>query len=244
MNGVWPRSKPGKRLSPQKGPSSKSANDKSEKRKNGRPGLKQSEKSRSASAENWNERNETGAEARAWGDSQMETEDKIYGLIAHAEDAQNALRSFQATAQEAVKTLPEAARGAVRDAAREFIVQGAETASRGLLDASSEAKAAASSLRRTGLLQGVFLLAVALVVIGAAYAASVLLVKSRVDELAELKAAIRAEEATLAELRSKTWGLELVNYGDGTRGILLPKGIKIDRTGAVQDGRAAVVIKP
>jgi hypothetical protein len=33
-------------------------------------------------------------------------------------------------------------------------------------------------------------------VIGAAYAAGVLLVKSRVDELAELKAAIRAEEAT------------------------------------------------
>jgi len=173
----------------------------------------------------------------------METEDKIYGLIAHAEDAQNTLRAFQATAQEAVKTLPDAARGAVRDAAREFIVQGAETASRELLGASSEAKAAASSLRRTGLLQGVFLLAVALVVIGAAYAAGALLMKSRVDELNELRTAIRAEEAILVELRSKTWGLELVKYQDGTRGIILPKGTKVDRTGAVQDGRTGIVIR-
>lgn len=66
-------------------------------------------------------------------------------------------------------------------------------------------------------MQGVFLLAVALVVIGAAYAAGSFLVKSRVDELAELKAQVTAERGTLDELRSKTWGLELVNYGDGTR---------------------------
>lgn len=174
----------------------------------------------------------------------METEDKIYGLIAHAEDAQNSLRAFQAAAQEAVKTLPDAARGAVRDAAREFIVQGAETASRGLLDASSEAKAAASSLRRVGLLQGAFLLAVALVIIGAVYVAGQWIFNSRVAELAELKAAIRTEEATLAELWSKTWGLELVKYGDGTRGVILPKGVKVDHTGTTQDGRSAIVIKP
>lgn len=77
---------------------------KSAKRKNSRPNLKQSEKSKSVNAENWNERNETGAEAQAWGDSQMNPEDKIYGLIAHAEDAQKALRGFQATAQEAIKS--------------------------------------------------------------------------------------------------------------------------------------------
>ena len=171
----------------------------------------------------------------------METEDKIYGLIAHAEDAQNTLRAFQAAAQEAVKTLPNVARGSLRDAAREFIVQGAETASRGLLDASSEAKAAASSLRRTGFLQGVFLLTVALVVIGATYAAGALLAKNRVDELAELKAAIRAEEAILAELRSKTWELNLMEWAD-ERSIILPKGVKVMRSGQMKDGREAIVI--
>lgn len=174
----------------------------------------------------------------------MQDENKIFGLIAQAEDIQKHAVTLQRAAQDAVKTFPEAARGAVRDAAREFIVQGAETASKCLLGASDEAKAAASALRRTGLMQGVFLLVVALVIIGVGYFVGGWVLKSRVTELAELKAAIRAEEATLAELQSKTWGLELVNYQDGTRGIILPRGTKVDRTGTVPDGRAAVVIKP
>lgn len=99
-------------------------------------------------------------------------------------------------------------------------------------------------MRRTGFLQGAFLLAVALVIIGTTYAVGSFLVKSRVDELAELKVQVTAERATLDELRSKTWGLELVNYGDGTRGIILPKGVKVDRTGSMPDGRAAVVVRP
>ncbi|WP_218064793.1 hypothetical protein [Desulfolutivibrio sulfoxidireducens] len=94
-----------------------------------------------------------------------------------------------------------------------------------------------------GLTVGFFLLAAGVVLIGALYFVAKMLFDSRVTELAELKAAIRAKEATLAELRSKTWGLELVNYGDGTRGILLPRGVKLDRTGSVKDGREAIVIK-
>ena len=174
----------------------------------------------------------------------MNEEDKIFGLIAQAEDIQQHAVALQRVAQDAVKTLPDAARGAVRDATREFIVQGAETASRGLLDASSEAKATASYLRHTGLMQGIFLLAVALVIIGAAYAAGQWIFNSRISELAELKAQVRAERAILGELQSKTWGLELVSYGDGTRGIILPRGTKVDRTGAIPDGRIGIVIKP
>ncbi len=174
----------------------------------------------------------------------MQDENKIFGLIAQAEDIQKHAVALQRAAQDAIKTLPDASRAAVRDAAKEFITEGAEKASRGLLDASNEAKATSAALRRTGLMQGVFLLAVAMVVIGAAYVAGNLLVKSRVDELAELKTQIEAERDTLAELRSKTWGLELVKYDDGSRGIILPKGVKVDRTGAVQDGRIGVVIRP
>ena len=174
----------------------------------------------------------------------MQDQDKIFGLIAQAEDIQKHAVALQRAAQDAIKTLPDASRAAVRDAAKEFITEGAEKASRGLLDASNEAKATSAALRRTGLMQGVFLLAVAMVVIGAAYVAGNLLVKSRVDELAELKTQIEAERDTLAELRSKAWGLELVKYDDGSRGIILPKGVKVDRTGAVQDGRIGVVIRP
>lgn len=96
----------------------------------------------------------------------------------------------------------------------------------------------------TGYRRGVFLLAMTLVIFGAAYAAGGLLVKSRVDRLDELKAstrseenslarlkaatqaeatslaglkaAVRAEEAALAELKSKTWGLRLTTFPDGT----------------------------
>ena len=96
----------------------------------------------------------------------MQDQDKIFGLIAQAEDIQKHALALQRSAQDAVKTLPDASRGAVRDAAREFITEAAEKASRGLLDASNEAKATSAALRRTGLLQGVFILAVALVVIG------------------------------------------------------------------------------
>jgi hypothetical protein len=171
-------------------------------------------------------------------------EETAFTALAVMEEAAKVTKEIQRSAEDALTRLPEAARRTFETVARETFAETAQKASEGLLEASSEAKASASALRRTGLMQGVFLLAVGVVIIGALYFVAQMLFDSRVTELAELKAAIRAEEGTLAELRSKTWGLELVNYGDGTRGILLPKGIKIDRTGAMQDGRAAIVIKP
>lgn len=182
----------------------------------------------------------------------METEDKIFGLIAHAEDAQKALRDFQVAAREAVKTLPEAARAAIRDAAREFIVQGAETASRGLLDASSEAKTAATSLRRTGILQGVFVLAMGMVVAVGTVAVVWWSTSSLRDEAAELRSTIATlkrdvaeEQRTFQELSGKTWRLELATWKE-ERGIILPKGVKVDRTAPLTDksGRIAIILKP
>lgn len=157
----------------------------------------------------------------------MENDDKIFGLIAQAEDIQKHAVALQRAAQDAIKTLPEASRNAVRDAAREFIAEGAEKASRGLLDASNEAKTAAATLRQTGqrtrLFQVLLLLAVALVIMGAAYGAGSLLIKNRVAELDELKALVIAEQAKLAELQSKTWGLELVIV-EGQRWIRFKTG--------------------
>ena len=174
----------------------------------------------------------------------MQTEDKIFGLIAQAEDIQKHAVTLQRAAQEVLKTLPDASKSAIREAARESIVQGAEEASRSLWDASSAAEATASTLRRTGIFQCVFLVAVAIVVAGIGYGVSSWIFRSRGDDLAELKTQIVQEQATLDALRSKTWGLELVDYKDGTRGIVLPKNVKIDRTGDMPDGRAAVVIRP
>jgi len=173
----------------------------------------------------------------------MQDDDKLYGLIAQAEDIQKHAVALQRATQEAVKGLPEGYREAVRGAAREILTEAAENASMALLSACNEAKASSAALRRTGLMQGVFLLAVALVLAGAIFAGMNWLILGRIDELAELKTTITAEQSKLAELQSKTWGLELVNYGDGTRGIILPKGIKVERTGAVPDGRTGIVIR-
>lgn len=62
-------------------------------------------------------------------------------------------------------------------------------------------------------------------------------------QLESLKASIQAEEAMLAKMKSKTWRLELATWKE-ERGIILPKGVKVDRTGPLKDGREAIVIKP
>lgn len=61
------------------------------------------------------------------------------------------------------------------------------------------------------------------------------------EELKSLKASIQAEEATLANLQEKTWGIELVEEND-KRGIVLPDGVKIVSSGKNQDGHDIIVI--
>lgn len=60
----------------------------------------------------------------------------------------------------------------------------------------------------------------------------------------DLQREVATLEATAEQLTSKTWRLELVKYSDGRRGIILPKGVQIERSGSVQDGRAVVLIMP
>lgn len=144
----------------------------------------------------------------------MNTEEKIYSLMVQAEDMQAHAQTLQNGAEKTFAELPHAVGQAVK------------------------------KIRSTGLLWGVLQLAVALVIIGVVYFAGGLMAKSRVDELGELKRQLAQARGTLGELQSKTWSLELVKYPDGTRGIILPKGVRVDRNGPIDDGRIAVVIKP
>lgn len=144
----------------------------------------------------------------------MNTEEKIYSLMAQAEDMQAHAEKLQNGAEKTFAGLPLAV------------------------------EQAGQKIRSTGLLGALFLLAVG-VVVAAVAVAGIWWGTSRLrDEAAELKASIIAMEATAVQLEGKTWGLELVDYGKEGRGILLPKGVKVDRTGNVPDGRAAIVIKP
>lgn len=180
-----------------------------------------------------------------------QTEERLFTLMAHAEDLQRVAQEVLANTNKATKRIETEAVGTILSAVRAGIDEtlqetkkGLTGASTGLKEASDEAKATSAVLKRTGLMQGFFLLAVALVIGGVGFAVMGFIGKSKLAELNELKAAIRAEQSTLNELQSKTWGLELVNYQDGTRGIILPRGTKVDRSGAVQDGRIGIVVKP
>jgi hypothetical protein len=176
----------------------------------------------------------------------MQDEDKIFGLITQAEDIQAHAVKLQKVAQDVVRTLPEATRNAVRDATREIIVEGAEKASRGLLDASRGAEKAAGELRAahsSALLKHIgFLCLMAVLLSVTIYAGLGFFANRRAAELDELSAQVSVHRATLAELQSQTWGVELVNFRDGSRGIALSKG-EFERIAELQDGRSVVILK-
>ena len=182
-----------------------------------------------------------------------QNEEKLFMLMAHAEDLQKLAQASLQKVGQAVSHLENASVKAISGAVATEIDRTLENtkkelleANKGLVGASAEAQATCALMKRTGLFQAVFLLAVALIIAGASFGGLNWFVKSRLSELAELKAAIQVETATLADLQSKTWGLELVDYGKEGRGIVLPKGVKVDRTGELADksGRIGIVIKP
>lgn len=114
----------------------------------------------------------------------------------------------------------------------------------------AEGRATTRALSRTGILLGVFLLAVAVVVGLIGWAGVGFMIDSRAEELANLKAQVEAEKATLAAIQGETWGMELIKYSDGRRAIALPKGFRLDFEAEMKDekgkknGRYGVIIKP
>ena len=144
----------------------------------------------------------------------MNTEEKIYSLMAQAEDMQAHAEKLQNGAEKTFAGLPLAV------------------------------EQAGQKIRSTTLLGALFVLAVGVVVSSVAVAGVWWGTSSLRDEAADLRASIAAMKAIAAQLESKTWNLELVDYGKEGRGIILPKGVKVDRSGAIPDGRIGIVIKP
>ena len=141
-------------------------------------------------------------------------EEKIFELMAHAEDLQKHAAQLQDKAQETFSGLTLAVEQAQK------------------------------KIRSTGLQMALIMLGISVLVCGLTLKIFLWSTESLKKEREALKVAIRAEEATLAELQSKTWKLELVNDSDGVRGIILPKGVQFVRSGKLKDGREAVIIAP
>lgn len=141
-------------------------------------------------------------------------EEKIFELMAHAEDLQKHAVQLQDKAQETFSGLTLAVEQAQK------------------------------KIRSTGLQMALIMLGISVLVCGLTLKIFLWSTESLKKEREALKVAIQAEEATLAELQSKTWKLELVNDSDGVRGIILPKGVQFVRSGKLKDGREAVIIAP
>lgn len=151
----------------------------------------------------------------------MNTEEKIYSLMAQAEDMQAHAEKLQNGAEKTFAGLPLAV------------------------------EQAGQKIRSTGLLGALFVLAVGVVVATVAVAGIWWGTSSLRDEAAELRSTIvtlrqyaAEERRTLQELEGKTWGLELVQYKEGNRGIVLPKGLKFERAATIENGKTALIIKP
>lgn len=141
-------------------------------------------------------------------------EEKIFELMAHAEDLQKHAEQLQDKAQETFSGLTLAVEQAQK------------------------------KIRSTGLQMALIILGISVLVCGLTLKIFLWSTESLKKEREALKVAIQAEEVTLGELQSKTWKLELVNDSDGIRGIILPKGVQFVRSGKLKDGREAVIIAP
>lgn len=180
----------------------------------------------------------------------MNTEEKFYALMIQAEDIQQHAISLQSAAQDAVKTLPEAIREAVRSETKEIITEAAKNASWGILEASREARGAVVVIRKAWLRQCAYLIALGVLVSAVAVVSIWWGTSSLRIEAEELRSTIAAlrrnvteEQKTYQELSGSTWNIKFAKWGD-ERGIILPKGVKVVRTGEIKDGREAIVIKP
>lgn len=134
----------------------------------------------------------------------MTDEEKIYTLMAQAEGLQTHAAKLQKEAKETFSALPLAVEQAGR------------------------------KIRSNSLQMALILLAFGGIIAGAIFVFLLWSTNSLRDnrvalqtELVRLKAEVQAEKATLAEMKSKTWGLRLLDNKDG-RFIILPKGTRME----------------
>lgn len=191
---------------------------------------------------------------------QMKIEDVLYGLMAQAEDTQNSANKLLEMAESEItaaknmrRSVQEALRGDFRGEIRVILKQELKGASEGLQELSEGVKEAVNSqvslahatereLRGSRWWHTLFLLLVGGLVAGGLW----MFLDFELDKAKKERTALKQEVAVLSEqaakLKSKTWDVQLVEWPDGERGIILPRGVRVKRTGQVEDGRDAIVI--
>lgn len=147
----------------------------------------------------------------------MTPEDRIYGLIAQAEDIQAHAVSLQRRAVETFDALPKA----VRDAGDEL---------------------RSHWMKATGL--SIAIVICVGITVGIGVSAYIHYKTAALGAEAQaLRTEVNSLKTTAAQLAGQTWNLELIDYGPDERIIVIPHGYKIKNTGRLKDdGRAAIEI--
>lgn len=147
----------------------------------------------------------------------MTPEDRIYGLIAQAEDIQAHAVSLQRRAVETFDALPKS----VKEAGDEL---------------------RSHWMKATGL--SIATVICAGIAVGIGVSAYIHYKTASLGTEAEaLRKEVNRLKTTAAQLASQTWNLELIDYGPDERIIVIPQGYKIKSKGRLKDdGRAAIEI--
>ena len=168
----------------------------------------------------------------------MQNEDQVFDFMAAAEETGKQI-------DEMAKRLPGELRTALTEEWRKspWLAELPQIADQ-VTEAAERAETATAALRRS-LKICTFAVAVACMLIPlATWVVATWQVGELERRAATLRAEIEALTPTADALKTETGGgVELVRYDDGTRGVILPPGATIQRTGQTRDGRQAVVYK-
>lgn len=195
----------------------------------------------------------------------MNLEERAFVALAASEEAQAQtavqiakLDVLHGKLENLIKTLPDACGSQIRSAAMVCINSNMKESFRGVEVASGKlreelvettlfTKKIRNILRFQGFWKIIQLVIAVAVIFGAGLGITSLAMRRNLDKLDELRSQIRVEQATLDKLQDETWGLELVQTKDGTKGIVLPKGVAVSYTGDYlgdKSGRQAIVLRP
>jgi hypothetical protein len=166
------------------------------------------------------------------------TEEKIFSLMSHAED-------LQKLAEEKLQGIEKSVSEAITASLRDEIARTSRKFQNELRDAISAQKTAAEEISRLAnraeavlqlekrglLIRGVQQCSFALILVAFLWLGGNIWMKSKENKLVSIDTQTQKQEATLKQMHEKTWGIELVTTENGTRGIVLRKGMHYVRTG-------------
>jgi len=178
----------------------------------------------------------------------MTDQEKLFALMAHADDLQTHAQKMQEEARQTIKGIPGEVRAAVGAEVHTLMEKETKTAKTALQEAATALAQNADELERLKkwplctMLIAVFLFAGALLGISFFWLErGRALIAEQTAQLEMLQTQIMEAEDSLAELKEKGAGISVIT-SEGKTWITLPKGKRFGEFGQTTDGRKAVYV--